>query len=302
MQNQRNSGDVNLEKEAPEVANIALITNRKRNKSSLSKFFVTSLVFWITCFLPCFALIGYDRGNTNLNITALNATRVAPCQMYSKPPVITAAIIQLIQLSESYPVQVTQCEVVVLRHVTRCDIFSHSSEVPGHATFLIRLRETQYKELYQTGSLQIQGSIWFYDLQPLKQHTRVTVLVGFLTPKGRCSEESYADAYGSWQNVVVWATCTITTDRYETVAHTSTDEIKPRSQLTCRYSAGYCIDIEQGDTYWEVNPKEACSKETHIVPYEGNARLITFQDTDKGGNQRVTYSVKEGQKVFATTP
>ena len=65
------------------------------------------------------------------------------------------------------------------------------------------------------------------------------------------------------------------------------------------------MDIEQGDTYWELNPKEACSKETHIVLYKGSARFIISQDTDKAENQRVTYSIEEGQKVFVlcrTTP
>ena len=115
MQNQRDSRDVNLEKEAPEVANIALTHQPKTQWKQLSllKFFVTSLIFFFTCFPPCFALIEYDCGNTNLNIITLDATRVPPCQMYSKPPAIITAIIQLTQLSESYLVQVTQCKVVV---------------------------------------------------------------------------------------------------------------------------------------------------------------------------------------------
>ena len=70
-------------------------------------------------------------------------------------------------------------------------------------------------------------------MQPGKQHTKVTALVGSLTPEGRCSGGSYADVYSLWQDVVVQATYTITKDWYETVARTSTDEIKLRSQLTC---------------------------------------------------------------------
>ena len=114
------------------------------------------------------------------------------------------------------------------RTVKICGTFlSHTLDLPGGLIArILPINESQCRELLKTQSLKVQGNIWFHGLDPGIVHTRVAVLVGSLSNSGSCFGGSYADAYGSWDGVVVQTAYTITAVKYDTTASTNVEEIK----------------------------------------------------------------------------
>uniref|UniRef100_A0A0N5AY50 Uncharacterized protein n=1 Tax=Syphacia muris TaxID=451379 RepID=A0A0N5AY50_9BILA len=50
--------------------------------------------------------------------------------------------------------------------------------------------------------------------------------------------------------VVVIGSFAITLKEYEAAARTDLDKIHLRSEVVCKYSRGYCMDYESGETIW----------------------------------------------------
>lgn len=256
------------------------------------------LLIILTLFQGAYGLIGYECYSHNPNVTIIDTTAVGNCiSNYSKPQ-ITHSVIQLVQLADTYPVKVSQCKIVVSRRISHCGMLSYSSEVLyGQATYVMQIGKFACEELHQTGSIMVQGGIVFRDIKPGHTYTRPAVLTGSIDPSGNCKGGTYSDQFGSWSSVVVQAEFKITLLTYTAEVSTSVDEIRLKSGLVCKYSEEHCMDLENGETFWQIEKKASCDQENHIVLYEGTAKEITA--TENSGKRAQYFMVNQGQKIFA---
>lgn len=277
-------------------------TTDKKDRMSWSR----TPLFWTVALLALVfpkgtnAVIAYDCSHRNLNITAIDVTTVGGCETTYEKPEIGEQTIQLIQLADEYPVTVKQCKVTITRHITHCGMHSHASEVLGGlATFVYEIGSSRCKELHSTGTIQLQGNVIMRDLTVGSIHTRQVVFAGSVNPVGDCEGGPYSDAFGSWNKVLVQGTVQVKLATYSSKARTDRDEIRLRSQYLCKFSSGYCMDAEEGETVWEMSPEESCSKNKHQVLYEGLAKTVVSKTRENPQEKITTYTVEAGQKIFA---
>ena len=75
------------------------------------------------------ALIGYDCGARQLNVTTLSLKDVGDCDIPDQKHNITQQYLQLLQINEYASTRVIQCKLEIHRTVYYCGSFSHISVV-----------------------------------------------------------------------------------------------------------------------------------------------------------------------------
>lgn len=238
------------------------------------------------------ALIGYDCSHPDLNITTIALDSVPPCDIETDEYVPSSQIIQLIQLSDLYPLHVYQCKIEIERSATYCGMHSHSSEVlGGRMTYILSVSRTQCLEIHRTGSFLLYGRYRLDDLHSNTSTQRQMMFSGRVDAQGTCKGDQYTDQFGSWDNVIVQGSVTVTLTDYIADADTNSDKLILRTGTDCILSSGVCQDMVSGYTVWESTPLTSCDRRKHTVLYEGNS---TLWKTSEG----TSYMVDEGSKIF----
>ncbi|QBP37028.1 putative envelope protein [Lampyris noctiluca chuvirus-like virus 1] len=243
-----------------------------------------------------YALVGFDCSNNGINVTTIATDNVPGCITDRDQIQPQTSVIQLIQLSDSYPLHVYQCKVRLFRLVTHCGMHSHSSQVKGGvADYNDKLSRGDCLDMHKTRSAYIKGTK-VTDLVRNATIQTTVVLAGKVEVGSSCSGEKYSDAFGSWDSVVVQASISITLSDYTANADTSSDTIVLRSGLTCKTSEAECIDTEQGYTTWVDDKVVSCDPRKHLVLYEGPS--TTYTNLSPTGVETTTYMVDGPDKIF----
>lgn len=243
------------------------------------------------------AFLAYDCTLGSTNITTISTVTVPQCDINTDHVKEQDEYIQLIQLADKYTVRVRQCRVDISRTIFNCGQGSHSSIVRGGVTTYSKdISVKECDELHDRGIISIGNGIFLRDIQSGTSTTRAVTFAGNLDRAGTCEGASYSDRFGSWSNVVVEGQITITIQEYDAVITPSDDKIILNGGLTCRATAKYCMDTNNGYTYWSYEGTQTCDEKLHLVLYEGVAAKTTAK-TEVG--EVVTYVVDNGDKVFA---
>lgn len=292
-------GDRNLEVEEPEVSLCANCNSPVQTKTKQSSYYWWILLMLVNILLqPAGAIIAFDCTTPAVNLTTIDARTISPCSQPLRTPKMNSQLIQLVQLADDYQVRVKQCKVALTRTITYCGMNSYASVVAGGVVqYIVQMGQSMCKEVHQTHIYRYSGSITFSDLDIGMTHTRTATLSGSVDAEGHCRGGQYSDNFGSWSNVVVVGVFSITLTEYTTTAKTNVDEIRLRSQLVCKFSKGYCMDTENGDTTWEPEKEELCSERRHQVLYEGVATVL--KEANDSTASEATYTVEQGEKIFA---
>lgn len=74
----------------------------------------------------------------------------------------------------------------------------------------------QYKcsRLHETGSIILGNSVSIFGLLPNSTNYRIVTLAGITNMDGSCKGSDFSDPYGTWNNVIVEASVTITLKDY----------------------------------------------------------------------------------------
>lgn len=244
-------------------------------------------------------LIGFDCGSQHLNITTISLLDVGGCNLNVKQPNTTAVYIQLLQLSEYNYAEVIQCKVEISRTIYHCGMHSHISVVHnGRADYVREVGYTQCMTLFQEGSIGVGTDNRLHGMRPNQTSSHSITLGGKINNDGTCKGIQYSDPYGTWDDVVVQGIARITLKSSYVPVQLNSGKIILKSGTICTLKEGFCIDSEDGYTYWKPAPISACDFHQYSILYQGSATQIQGDD-DTGTT--IVYSLITQDITFALT-
>ncbi|XP_076384553.1 uncharacterized protein LOC143263569 [Megalopta genalis] len=261
------------------------------------EMYATQAFALVTVIRVASAIIGYDCGGSSANVTTFSTVDPPTCAMESVNPSNEEAHIQLLQLADFDAAPVVQCRIEIDRTVFYCGMSSHVSIVQnGRQQYLQYISRDACEALLTTGIMSIPPTIQISGLQPNSTSTRSLTLAGTVGPDGSCQGSTYSDPFGTWSQVVVQAIAKITLKTFSAPVKINTQEILLPSGQRCPLNKEFCLDTEDGHTYWRSLPSDQCGVNQYDVLYEGKATR-TFNQ----GSSPVMYTVATQDIAFALT-
>jgi len=243
-------------------------------------------------------LIGFDCGGQRMNITSVSLLNVDQCDLKSHTPNSSEVYIQLLQLSEYNYAEVIQCKVRISRRIQYCGMHSHVSAVNNaRVEYLLDVGYTKCLRMFQDGTLTVGNSGIIDGLKPNTSDSRSVLLAGSIKNDGSCQGTQYSDPYGTWDNVIVDAIVRINLRSSYVPVHLSTGRIILKSGTVCELADGFCIDYEDGYTFWKPMPTSSCNFHQYDVLYEGLATKMTTETA----NSPTIYTLVTEDITFALT-
>ncbi|XP_046587861.1 uncharacterized protein LOC124293010 [Neodiprion lecontei] len=234
---------------------------------------------------PGNSFVAYDCGAPSMNITTLSLINIKECNIPISNPVAIDTNIQLLQVAEFSSVKVIQCKVEIHRSVFHCGMHSHTSAVSyGDIEYIDEISRDACRDLHYARSYRTHRQL-FTQIRLNSTTSRPIVLAGDVDNSGNCKGEHFSDHYGSWNDVVAYGQIFITLQDYEATVNIQRNEIILRSGVRCEYSSGNCIDVEGGNTYWDIIQADRCSFEKYSVLYQGAAQKIKDNTIGKYGQE-----------------
>lgn len=241
------------------------------------------------------SLIAYDCSHPTLNMTTIAINQIPDCTMHGLNKSTSSEEVQLVQLSNSYPVHVYQCKVIIHRVIAYCGMSSHNSLTRGGLfEYLKEITRDECMLLQSSGSLVFGANNVLVDIPRNGSKTFPTIFAGELSYDGTCKGTSYSDITGSFEGVVVHGYIKVTIADYEATADTLNNKIKLRSGLVGSLTDSSIMDVDAGYTFWTTSELTQCDSRLYTVLYQGVANKVIEKNV-------TTYVVEQGQKVFALT-
>jgi len=241
-------------------------------------------------------LLGYDCGGTSFNVTTVSLLEVGECHSADSRPNSTSVYIQLLQIADYSEIRTMSCKIEIDRQMFYCGMHSHISMVlGGHRKYLLEIEQHKCSRLHETGSIVLGNAVSIIGLLPNSTNYRVITLAGTTNMDGSCKGGDFSDPYGTWNNVVVEASVTITLRDYYASAKTKMDYITLRSGVQCTLSKNECIDEDGANVFWAPLPVEACNFRAYNVLYQGQAYKIYDSNTQ----YPIVYSLTTKDITFA---
>ncbi|KYN07828.1 hypothetical protein ALC62_01201 [Cyphomyrmex costatus] len=241
-------------------------------------------------------LLGYDCGGTSFNVTTVSLLEVGECHSTDSRPNSTSIYIQLLQIADYSEVKTISCKIEIDRRMFYCGMHSHVSMVRGgHRKYLLEMDRHRCAALHETGSIVLGNSVSVIGLLPNSTNYRIITLAGDANLDGTCKGGDFSDPYGTWNNVVVEASVTISLRNYYVAAKTKMDFVTLRSGVQCILSKNECIDEDGANVFWALLPVEACNFHAYNVLYQGQAYKIHDSNTE----HPVVYSLTTKDITFA---
>lgn len=247
-----------------------------------------------------FALIGFDCGGRHLNITAVSLLGVKECNLEYKTPNSTRVPVQLLQLSDYGSTEVIQCKVEISRTIYHCGMHSHVSIVHnGRADYLHETGYTACLRMFQYGTFLLGPGEIIDGLKANRTTTRSVTMAGKVQIDGTCEGTQYSDPYGTWSGVVVQASIKISLKSHFAPVKLNSAKIVLKSGTVCNLADSFCLDPDDGYSYWQPMPTSSCNFNQYDVLYDGPATKITTENSET--TSPVVYSLTTQDITFALT-
>lgn len=152
---------------------------------------------------------------------------------------------------------------------------SHVSLVfNGHAEYV---HETGYAvclRMHHDGTFNLGNGNYIKKLKPNQTTIRSLTLHGTIRNDGSCQGSQYSDHYRTWDSIVVQGVVRITLKSGYVPVHLNSNKIVLKSGTVCNFADSYCVDSENGYSYWKPFPTSSCKFDHYDVLYEGLASKI----------------------------
>lgn len=220
------------------------------------------------------ALIGFDCGGSHLNITTVSLLGSGDCNLEYDTPKSTDVSIQLLQLSEYQHAEVMQCKIAIQRTIFHCGMHSHISVVKGGMSeYILEMSRARCFHLFSEGTFTIGTAGDMIDrLKPNRTEVRSVTIAGTLNHDGTCKGVQYSDPYGTWDDVVVQGLARITLKSGYVPVKLASGKIILKSGTICELQDGFCLDSEDGYSFWNPIPTSSCDLQQYDILYEGPAK------------------------------
>lgn len=238
------------------------------------------LIIFFALLRHTMGIIGYDCGTSQINVTTISLLDVEHCDLSDQSISENKTFIQVLQLNEYNALMVRQCKVEIQRHVYRCGFLSHSSVVSqGFNSYIMEVDKRACDDAHRYGSFKLTNSHIIHGLRRNSTKRHGLTLVGKVDDDGDCEGTSYTDPFGSWEDVIVLASVTITLGEHQGRVNLNTDKVYLKSGTVCLLSDGFCIDQEGGYTFWNPVEKDTCNFHQFSLLFEGMSSKLSSPET-----------------------
>ena len=142
------------------------------------------------------AIIGFDCGSNQSNITTLSLLEVGECDLPRSQVHVERTHIQLLQLTAFLITKVIQCKVAIRCAISHCSMLSHSSTVAnGHSEYIQDVTRDQCNQMHTIGAFLVTPSLQISKLKVNETSFRSVTLAGSVTPNGDCTGTLFSDSY-----------------------------------------------------------------------------------------------------------
>ncbi|KAL6421646.1 hypothetical protein ACFW04_014564 [Cataglyphis niger] len=152
--------------------------------------------------------------------------------------------------------------------------------------------------MFEDGTFSLGAGNIIYGLRANQTSFHSLILAGRISNDGSCKGTQYSDPYGTWDDVIVQAVLKISL-RSHVPVQLNSGKIILTSGTVCALSEGFCIDSDDGYTYWKPIPTSSCNFHRYDVLYEGPATRI-IDDTINSVSP-IIYSLTTEDITFALT-
>lgn len=184
--------------------------------------------------------------------------------------------------------------------ITYCGFNAYASVVKdGFANYLKTISRDECSMMHTSGSWKYSYSGIANDIKPNSTTLITPLLSGRLYGESDCTGGSYTDSHGTWENVIVQSSITITLNDYMALADTTDGVINLKSGTSRKLIHGTCIDSLNGWTFWETTPINQCDPRLHIVLYVGPASVIKSNSNTSDESHPTTNMAETSSRAFA---
>ena len=181
-----------------------------------------------------YAIIGFDCGSNQSNITTLSSLEVGECDLPRSQVHFERTYIQLLQLTGFSNTKVIQCKIEIRRAISHCGMQSHSSIFANdHSEYIHDVTRDQCNQMHTIGTFLVSSSLQIWKLKVNETSFHSVTLAGSVTPNGDCTGTEFSDPYGTWNNDVVQAIFKITLQEHYATIHLNSNKIQLGSGITC---------------------------------------------------------------------
>jgi len=151
--------------------------------------------------------------------------------------------------------------------------------------------------MFKDGTISLGDNTLVAGIQANQTTYRSITLVGRVQVDGYCKGSQYNDLYGTWDDVVVKTAVKISLKSSYVPVQLNTGRIKLKSRTVCKLVDSFCLDADDGYTYWKPIPTDTSNFQQYDVLYEEHANKIP-EDTSKADTPTI-YSLVTQEITFA---
>ena len=185
----------------------------------LRGFLLALLICNFNYITTVYAIIGFDCGSNQSNITTLSLLEVRECDLPRSQVHVERSYIQLLQLTGFSNTKVIQCKVEIRYTISYCGMHLHISIVAnGHSEYIQDVTRDQCYQMHTIRTYLVTPSLQMSKLKVNETAFHSVTLAGTLTPNRDCTSRQFSDPYETWNDVVIQAIFKITLqEHYATI-------------------------------------------------------------------------------------
>lgn len=128
--------------------------------------------------------------------------------------------------------------------------------------------------MFQDGTFSLRAGNIIHGLRANQTSFHSLTLAGRINNDGSCKVIQYSNPYGTWDDVIVQAVVKISFRSSHIPVQLNSGKIILKSGTVCALSESFCVDSDDGYTYWKPIPMSSCNFHRYDVLYEGPASKI----------------------------
>lgn len=262
-------------------------------KTKISSYLALIILITLSIITRVHSLIAYDCENTNNNITVISIQDIAKCPDPELDYNETSTTAWVIQRNAFKYQKVMTCLIEVNRLIRHCGMHSHSSGVEnGFSTYIHSLGESECQNVHRHRTLKFHNQE-IGNIMMNGTTTASLTIVGSLSHNGNCEGGSYTENGHTWRSVTIVVTLKIRMRDYMATVNLDENKLSLENQMTCPYMEGYCVDSTFGETVWETEENQECSRLSTL--YKGNVTIV--QDKNNSGDKILV--VESDKNIYA---
>ena len=163
-----------------------------------------------------------------------------------------------------------QCKIIIHRLIQSCaGWFNYIKPSEGaEVSFLMDISPSECEFIHNPKIFKYDN---VHTIAGLRENETVSTPITYAgsASSGKCTGGSYSDHFGTFDDVLVQGYIKITLTKYIAKVDIKNNKTMLRSGTVCALNDGYCIDMQDGHTFWNTIPKSNSLIDNYEVIFQG---------------------------------